>query len=645
MATDYSSVLEQKLAALEARSGCYLFKDSKGTIVYVGKAKSLRARVRSYFQKSSSDNRAYLPTLLDVVTDVETMVTASEKEAAVLENELVKQHQPRFNVKLRDDKDFLCLRLESKNDWPRLETVRRPEADGAQYFGPYHSATSARRTLHLVNKHFKLRTCTDADMRARRRPCLQFQIKRCAAPCVYQVDKGWYAGQVRAVALFLEDRHDELTKELEQQMNAASSATDYELAAIYRDQLRAVEAIRLEQRVVTVRKIDQDVIGLYREGPSVELVMLIVRQGHVVDSRSYSLGPTGLPDQEIVAGFLGQYYGRMDRGEAATSGLLPDEVLVPVLPDAAGGLAEWLSEHRGKKVRLAVPRQGPTRKLLEMAQDNAAHAFHEKQRATADMDSKLEELQRILRLDTVPRIIECVDISHLGGGDAYGGIVCLKDGEPHKKRYKLYRVRTTTDGDDYAAIYEVLARRFRRGRDSEPPPHGESSADGDGWELPDLFVIDGGRGQLGIAHTAARDLGLHDLAIVSLAKERESRTGEKIVDRVYLPGQKNGILLRPKSPALYLLARARDEAHRFSNKAREKSGKKRRLRSELDDVRGIGADTKKALLRELGSMQAVRAASDEAILAVSGVTRRHLTALRKVIPAPERQQNADGEAR
>jgi excinuclease ABC subunit C len=635
MAEEAPSLLEQKLAALEARSGCYLFKDDKGVIVYVGKAKSLRARVRSYFQKSTSDSRAFLPLLLDIVDDVETMVTASEKEAAVLENELIKQHQPRFNVKLRDDKDFLCLRLDTSKEWPRLETVRRPDADGARYFGPYHSATSARRTLHLVNKHFKLRTCTDGDMRMRRRPCLQYQIKRCAAPCVYAVDRDWYAGQVRAVALFLEDRHDELTRELSAQMRVASEGTEYELAAIYRDQLRAVEAIRLEQRVVTVRRIDQDVVGLYREGPAVELVMLIVRQGHVVDSRSYSLGPSGLPDEEIVAGFLGQYYGRMERGEAATTGLLPDEVLLPAMPDAAGGLAEWLSEHRGKKVRLAVPRKGPARKLLEMAQDNAAHAFHEKQRAAADMDVKLEDLQRILRLDTVPRTIECVDISHLGGGDAYGAIVCLKDGEPFKKRYKLYRVRTTAEGDDYAAMYEVLSRRFRRGRDSErASDDGDDGDGGEGWELPDLFVVDGGRGQLGIAHTAARDLGLHELSIVSLAKERESKTGEKVVDRVYLPGQKNGILLRPKSAALYLLARARDEAHRFSNKARERSGKKRRLRSELDDVRGIGPATRKALLRELGSVQALRAATDAQILAVNGVTRRHLGALRKVFPAP-----------
>jgi excinuclease ABC subunit C len=630
--TDKLDPLEIKLAELPAAAGCYLFKDRAGAIVYVGKAKSLRSRVRSYFQEASSDSRYFIPILRRRVADIETVVTASEKEAAVLENELIKKHQPRFNVKLRDDKDFLCLRLDPKADWPRLEPVRRPSADGARYFGPYHSATSARRTLHLVNKHFQLRTCTDADMRARRRPCLQYQIKRCAAPCVFQVDRHWYAEQVRTVELFLDARHDELTRELQRRMNEAAGAFEYELAVMYRDQLQAVERVREAQRVVSVQRVDQDVIGLYREGEVVELQLMLVRKGHVTDTQSFSLGTSELPDEEIVAGFIGQYYA------SDTPVTLPSEIVVPVLPEASHGLADWLSELRGKTVRLLVPRAGPRRRLLEMANENAAHSFREKRRATDEIEGRLESLRNKLRLPTMPRVIECCDISHLAGGDAVGAVVCMRDGQLDSKRYRTFKIRTTQEGDDYAAMYETLARRFRRGRDADT-----SDDASDAWELPDLFVVDGGRGQLNVALAAAHDLGLHDLAIVALAKERESAFGETIVDRVYLPGQKNGIALSANS-ALVLLARLRDEAHRFANKGRKKRGRDRTLRSELDQIRGIGPKVKNALLSELGSMKAIRAASDEQILAIAGVTGRHLRALRRVIAAPEERGEDEDHA-
>ena len=621
--TRYTDLLKAKLASLEPASGCYLFKDGKGAIVYVGKAKSLRARVRSYFQSRSSDDRYFIPILQQLIADLETVVTGSEKEAAVLENELIKKHQPRFNVKLRDDKDFLCLRLKTGKDWPRLEAVRRPSADGARYFGPYHSATSARRTLHLVNKHFQLRTCSDSELRSRKRACLQYQIKRCPAPCVHEVDRTWYAEQVQAVRLFLDARHDELSGELVRRMHQAAEEFQYELAGIYRDQLRAVESVREKQRVVSVMRIDQDVVGLYREGDMVELVLLLVRQGHVTDTQSFSLGRSELPAEELIAGFLTQYYA-----SEARVGVLPNELVLPTRPDAVQGLAEWLSDLRGTKVRVVVPKKGPRKKLLDLATDNAVHAFREKQRATAQIDTRLEELQGKLSLATLPRVIECCDSSHLGGGDAVGAVVCLRDGQPDKTRYRSFRVRTTQDGDDYAAIYEVLARRFRRGRSAQ---EADSTA-AEGWELPDLFVVDGGRGQLNVALAAARDLGLHDLAIVGLAKERVSRTGETIVERVYLPGQKNGITLKPTTASLYFLAHARDEAHRFANRGRKRSAKKRRLRSELDDISGIGPVARKALLRALGSMKGIRAASDEQILAVDKVSKRHLAALRKVIP-------------
>ncbi|MFO0550941.1 MAG: excinuclease ABC subunit UvrC [Polyangiaceae bacterium] len=643
-ATPTVDPIAQQLATLPTSSGCYLFIGRDEKVLYVGKAKVLRSRVRSYFQESGSDSRYFIPLLRALVQTIETVVTATEKEAAVLENQLIKKHRPRFNVKLRDDKDFLCLRLDPTKPWPRLETVRRPSPDGARYFGPYHSATSARRTLHLVNKHFHLRTCSDTDFASRKRPCLQHQIKRCPAPCVYEVDAVEYDAQVRAVALFLEGRHDELTRELDRHMRDASTGMEFERAAVYRDQLRAVESIREAQRVVSVSDVDQDVIGLYREGSNVEVEVLFVRAGRVTDTVSYSLRKIELPDEEVLANFLTEFYGDVEE-----RGPIPEEIVVPALPDGADGVAEWLTERRGRKVEIVVPKRGQRRKLLDMAVENAKNAYTAKQRAAEDVEARLDELRDKLRLPVTPHRIECCDISHLGGGDTVGAVVSLVDGQPDKKRYRSFLVRGTSGGDDYGAMYEVLARRFRRGRtarveqesrlssatassdeasgvEDDAEPNEEPTPE---WDLPDLFVVDGGRGQLHVALAAARDLGLHDLSIVSLAKERETATGEKLVDRVYLPGQKNGIALRGSSSALFFLARARDEAHRFANYARTRTGTARRLKSELDDVPGIGEKVKVALLKHLGSVDGIRAASDEALLAVPGFTKRHLAAIAK----------------
>ena len=607
-------VVVQKLDALPAQPGCYLFRDREGVVVYVGKAKSLRSRVRSYFQEGSSDERYFIPVLREILGDVETVVVSSEKEAAILENALIKEHQPRFNVKLRDDKEFLSLKLDPAATWPRLEVVRRPAQDGAKYFGPYPSATSARRTLHLVNKHFQLRTCTDTEMGARKRPCLQYQIKRCPAPCVLDVDRPAYDTQVRAVALFLEGRHDELTNELETRMREASQEMRFEQAAVYRDQIRAVAAVQEGQRLVGDKDIDQDVVGLFREGDMAELAMVYVRGGRVSDTAFFSLKRVELPDDELVSGFLRQHYD-----EAIALATLPDEIIVPVMPEGADGVAEWLGERRGKKVAILRPQRGKKQHLLALANENAAHAFREKRRATEDVTSRLAEVQRRLRLPTLPRRIECVDISHLGGNDTVGAVVAMKDGLPDKSRYRVFHVRGVSGGDDYGAMSEVLSRRFRR----------SNGDDEDGkWDLPDLLVVDGGRGQLNVALAAARDLGLHALPIVGLAKERENLAGETQVDRVYLPGQKNGINLGPRSAPLFFLARARDEAHRFSNRARERLGKARRMHSELDDVPGVGPKTKAALMTALGSLDAILAAPDEALLAIPGVSARIVKALR-----------------
>lgn len=617
---DVAPSIQRKLDELPPRPGVYVFRGGAAEPLYVGKASSLRSRVRSYFQPGSSDDRAFLPLLLSRIEDVETIVTHSEKEATILENNLIKELQPRFNVKLRDDKEYLNLRLDPRQRYPRLELVRRPSADGARYFGPYHSATAARRTAHLVEKHFQLRTCSDRELATRTRPCLQYQIKRCLAPCVKAVDEGLYSGQVRAVGMFLDSRHDELTRDLTGRMHAASDATEYELAGIYRDQLRAVDAVRQTQRVVAVKNTNQDVLGLYREGDLVELSLLLVRGGRVVDAHSYSRRRVELPDDEIVASFIRERYGQADCGAT-----VPSELLVPAMPEGHVGIAEWLGElrdaggpeTRSSVVRIVSPRRGARRKLLDLAMDNARHSFDEKRRADEDVAQRLGKLQARLRLPTVPRRIECTDISHLGGQDTYGSVVAMTDGALDKERYKMYRVKVDTEGDDYAAMYHVLSRRFDRGRDSVSE-----------WQLPDLFVVDGGRGQLAVALAAAADLGLHDLCIVGLAKEREAVSGERLVDRVYLPGQKNPISLRPNSPELFFLAMLRDEAHRFANSARKRAGKKRRLASRLDDIPSIGARTRVRLLKAFGSARAVLEATEEQLAATPGVSRAQARAIR-----------------
>jgi excinuclease ABC subunit C len=703
----------QKLDALPPQPGVYLFKDKKGAVVYVGKAKSLRSRVRSYFQDAQGDARAFIPVLQRTIGDLETIVTANEKEATILENNLIKEHRPRYNVKLRDDKDFITLRLGRVPEtepvakaggsgpdprsvgsgppprssdrsaeaaaWPRLEVVRRPSPDGSRYFGPYHSATAARRTLHLVNKHFQLRTCSDVEFASRKRPCLQHQIKRCPAPCVLPVDRDWYAEQVDAVAKFLEGRHDELSRELDAKMKGAAREMRFELAAVYRDQLRAIEKVREEQRVVTIDDVDRDVLGFYREGELVEIALLHVRAGKLQDVGTYSIRQAEIPDEEIVAAFLAQHYGaslagaprssesgpdhrRAHSADAAGEGeeavaptaLVPDEVILPCEPEGVTGIAEWLADRAGHKVALLLPKRGHRVDLLAMANDNARHSFAEKQRQSDDVQERLRDLQERLRLPTLPRRIECCDISHLGGGDTVGAIVAMSDGELDKKRYRTFNVRgdlvrgdsvgglgeaSRTDGlnDDYGSMYEVLARRFRRAIKAEELPQtlaeGSPERESDAtWDAPDLFVVDGGRGQLAVAQAASHDLGLHDLPIVALAKERETIAGETLVDRVYLPGQKNPIPLKSSTTSLFLLARLRDEAHRFSNRARMRIGKKRRFHSPLDDVKGLGEKAKKALLQHVGNVAAIRAADDATLLAVPGVTARHVRAVRTAFP-------------
>jgi excinuclease ABC subunit C len=616
---------QRKLDKLPPSPGVYVFHGADGKVLYVGKARSLRSRVRSYFQPGSSDLRAFVSRLERELVDIDTYVTHTDKEAALLENQLIKSHQPKYNVKLRDDKEYLSVRLDTKKPWPRLEVVRRPKPDGAQYFGPYHSATAARQTLRLVNRYFQLRTCTDTELRLRSRPCLQYQIKRCPGPCVLDVDETEYRAQVTNVARFLEGRHDELVRDLDDRMKVASDELDYERAAIYRDQLRAVERAREEQRVAGVQKSDQDVIGFHREGDQVEVAVLRLRGGRLFGVRTLPLRRVAVPNDEMLGAFLRQHYA--DRPD------LPDEILVPTSIEMSEALEELLSEGRNRRVRIVEPKRGAKAKLLTLAHENAEHAYGEKERAKEDVESRLADLQKQLRLSVLPRRIECVDISHSGGEETVAVFVTLQDGTPARERYRSFRVKGVGGGDDYGAMYEVLMRRLRRGRNEE-----------EGWELPDLLVVDGGKGQLGVAVRAREDVGVPELEVASVAKPRVTVMGEEEGDRVFRPGQKNAIAVRANS-ALSLLLLARDETHRASNVLRKRVGRKRLLRSELDGVPGVGPKTRGKLLRNLGSLREVMAATEEELIE-AGATRKQAEAIQRALgtqtsPPPETEAAED----
>ena len=479
--------LRKKLDELPAAPGCYLMKDRRGEVVYVGKASSLRSRVRSYFDASRGDDRAFVSLLDDLLGDLEVIVTHSEKEAVLLENELIKRHRPRFNIRLRDDKDFIVLRLDERHPFPRLEVrrAREPRRAGARYFGPYSSASSIRETLRVVNRHFQLRTCTDHVFDHRKRPCILFQIKRCPAPCVYDVPEAEYRQSVEDAMEFLEGRESDLVERLRGRMDEAAGALRFEDAARLRDQLQAVERSLEKQRVLMADRADRDVVGLYREGPDLVVQVLAMRGGKLQDSRTYPFHEQEFPDEETLSSFLSLYY---EQNPA------PEEILVPVEPVEADALADVLSERRGRRVRILTPQRGAKADLLDVAARNAAQGFKSWHEKDERREQALEALTRALHLGKPPRWMECYDISTFQGALAVGSGVSFRDGEPDKANYRRYKVKGVSGQDDFAMLYEVVSRRLRR-------------AIGEG-AFPDLLVIDGGKGQLNAALAAAKDLGV-----------------------------------------------------------------------------------------------------------------------------------------
>ncbi len=607
--------LAERVEALPQTPGVYLMKSAKGRVLYVGKAQNLRARVRSYF--GGGDGRVQVPKLVRRIADVSVLITPSVKEALLLENELIKQHRPPFNVRLRDDKQYLGLRLDLRQPWPRLTQVRRFERDGALYFGPYTSSGSLHQALAQLRRIFPLRSCSEAgfkDYARRGRPCIEHEMKRCAGPCVGLVTREAYRELLSGTELFLRGRSEELVQTLRSRMEEAAATERFEEAARLRDRIGSVEETVQRQQIVSDRRLERDVFGLARRGGELQLQVLHVREGRMIGASEHAFSEIEIEDAEAIASFLSQYYA----GEADRQ--VPSEVLVSLLPADDGALEALLSERAGRKVTVRAPQRGPAEELVALALRNAESALERRLAARESVDAAAAELQERLGLANLPRRIECYDISNLAGTLAVGSRVVFEDGLPLKVGYRRYRLREAAAGDDLACLREVLARRLAK-RESEP--------------LPDLLVVDGGRGQLAVVSALLADLGL-TLDHIGIAKERDlasrsprvKRSGGLKAERVFLPGRLNALLLSPSGRGLLLLQRVRDEAHRFAISFQRELRQRTGLTSILEEIPGIGPGKRKSLLRELGSLKQVREASLETLAAVPGLSARDAETIR-----------------
>ena len=595
-----SPALDSKLAHLPDQPGVYLFKDRSGDVLYIGKAARLADRVRSYFLKGA-DHTPKTALLVSHITDLETMVTRSELEALILESNLVKRHRPRFNVVLRDDKQYPYLRLPVKDRFPRLSIVRRVQKDGALYYGPYTPAGALRETLKVIKKVFPLATCTiDIDGTAER-ACIEFEIKRCMAPCTGQQTQEEYHRIVRQVRQFLEGHDRELVDDLRAQMDAAATREDFEEAARLRDRIFKIERTLERQRITQTASIDQDVLGIARHGASVDLQVLFVRGGLLIGRKDFFwLESADATDEELVRSAIEQFYNK--------DGQPPRELLIPVnIPDA-DLLAHWLSDKRGEPVRVLAPERGTKHQLVLLAEENAAAALADHLR-NEELDRQAgEELQRVLRLKTAPRRIEGFDISNTMGNQSVASMVVWEEGRMKKSDYRRFKIASVEGANDFASMHEVVTRRYGRMED---------------LVLPDLVLIDGGLGQLASARAALQEVGRPELAVIGLAKAK----GEKD-ERVYLPGRKNPIVLRANSPATHLLQRVRDEAHRFAVTFHRTLRGKTLVTSQLDQIIGIGSITRTKLLKQFGSLANLAQASEEA-LREAGLSERVVRQLRR----------------
>jgi excinuclease ABC subunit C len=583
--------------------------DEKGKVIYVGKAKNLRSRVRQYVNKQ--DSRYSVKFLMGRVAHIDFLITTNEKEALLLENGLIKQFRPRYNVRLKDDKTYLSLRLDTREDYPRITVVRRYKKDGALYFGPYSSAQSVRETVRQIQRVFPLRTCSDHVLENRMRPCIYYQMKQCVAPCVGYTDPERYGEIAEQAAMVLNGRSDELEKLFGDRIQKHAKALEFEQAAAIRDRLYALCRTLEKQRMVDVPgAAERDVFGLYTQGRYAEIQILFYRGSKMVGGRSFSFKQREMPSEEVLGSFLLQYYSE--------GPVIPTEVLIPLPLEEAETLGEILSEQRGSKVAVLHPRRGDKNALVELASRNAKTSFREKRVTEKAQSDLLDQVREKLKLTRLPARIECLDISTHQGDKSVGSMVVFEGAEPNKARYRRYSIKRVEGQDDFAMMREVLMRRYKRAIEEN--------------DLPDMVLVDGGKGQLNVATAVFADLGIEDLDVASIAKARAEESGHS-PERFFRPGRANPIVLRQNSPVVHLLARVRDEAHRFAIAYHRKRRTKAALRTQLLDVPGIGPARAKKLLTQFGSVARIRQMPVGDIAQVPGLTLELAKAIKGYLSA------------
>ncbi len=583
--------LVEKVRILPANPGVYLFKDSEGNILYVGKAANLQHRVRSYLQNPSEKDMKTL-TLLEQVGDIETIITDTEKEALILEDNLIKQYHPRYNIKLRDDKEYPCLRLSVEEEYPTLSFVRRIRKDRSLYFGPYPSAHSLRETVNLIRRIFPIRTSLDTKFTHR-------------LPSWGKVEPAGYREVVHQVRMFLEGKNESLIAALKKKMAEEAKRLNFEAAARIRDQIEHIQKVIEKQKIISRGFLDQDVIALYRGEERVAIYLLFLRRGKLLGGRGFTLPPSELPEGEILESFIQQYY--------RPGKFIPQQILVPAALPGQRVVEQWLGEEKKKKVRILVPARGEKRRLLKMARENAENFLLPRSGREEDLEKLLTTFQKKLHLLKIPQRIEAFDISDILGLYAVGSMVCFQDGKPDKERYRLFKIKTVAAADDYGMMKEVLLRRYRK-----------LLAEND---LPDLVLVDGGRGQLNVAREVFQELGIQGVDLLSLAKERiEGSPGpfemERKEEKIFHPQFAEPFILERHSPLLNFLDRIRDEAHRFAIAYHKKIRGKGTIKSLLREIPGIGAVRQKDLLEFFGTVEKIREVTVEELLRVPGMNRR-----------------------
>jgi excinuclease ABC subunit C len=576
----------ERLDRLPQRAGVYRFLNAAGQTIYVGKAKSLRKRVRSYFRPKAVHS-PHIERMVSEVADLDVIVVDTELEALLLEANLIKRERPRYNVVLRDDKNFPYVKLSLRDVYPRASLTRRARGDGGLYVGPFLPASTARRTLKMLQRYFQVATCNER-FDGKRRPCLYYHLDQCLAPCAGKTDPEEYGRAVGDARLFLDGRHVELERSLQSSMQEASHAQEYERAMRYRDTLRTVKTLAVKQRVTSGGLEEQDFFCHHVEGEQLALEMFQVRQGRIQSRREFVHEGVVFDAGPFYATVLAQYYAETEP---------PPEIYLPELPERLDLLQAWLGDRRGGRVRLRVPQRGPKRKLMEMVRRNASLAFESRFRVPESHGAEMRRgLGDLLGLDEPPYRVECFDISNVQGADSVASMVVWEGGQPRKSDYRSFNIRTVEGPDDTASISEAVTRRYRR-------------MVAEDRRLPDLVLIDGGRGQLGAAVAALTRVGLPMLPVAAIAKREEE---------IFLEGRSEPIRLELHSPVLQLVQRIRDEAHRFAVSRHRKRRAKRTLRTELTEIPGIGPARARRLLREFGSVNGVRRADPEALARAVG---------------------------